>query len=101
MSTVIRARSGTTFTRPGLMSKTPTFATCGGPNRSAISRAATAMRAATMPASRRIAIGVVPAWLVWPRTVYSVQEIPCTPVTAPIGMPSASSTGPCSTCSSR
>ncbi len=30
----------------------------------------------------------------------SVQEMPCTPVTAPMATPSASSTGPCSMCSS-
>ena len=45
-------------------------------------------------------IGVVPAWFDWPVIVSSFHEMPCTPVTAPIVMPSASSTGPCSMCSS-
>ncbi len=45
-------------------------------------------------------MGVVPAWLDWPVMVSSCHEMPCTPVTAPIVMPSASSTGPCSMWSS-
>ena len=45
-------------------------------------------------------MGVVPAWFDWPVRVSSVQEMPCTLSTAPIFTPSASSTGPCSTCSS-
>ena len=44
--------------------------------------------------------GVVPAWFDWPVIVSSCQEMPCTPVTAPMVTPSASSTGPCSMCSS-
>ena len=52
------------------------------------------------PASWRSAIGVVPAWFDWPVIVTSCQEMPCTPVTAPMVTPSASSTGPCSMCSS-
>ena len=52
------------------------------------------------PASWRSAIGVVPAWFDWPAMVSSCQEMPCTPVTRRWSKPSASSTGPCSMCSS-
>ena len=45
-------------------------------------------------------MGVVPAWLDCPVMVSSCQEMPCTPVTAPMDTPSASSTGPCSMWSS-
>ena len=40
--------------------------------------------AAANPASWRIDIGVVPAWLDWPTIVSSCQEMPWTLSTAPI-----------------
>ena len=99
-STVNVARAGTTLTRFGCSSMRPTVATCGGPIRSASSRTKTATEPATKAGSWRWAIGVVPAWLDWPVTVTSCHEMPWTPVTAPMSTPSASSTGPCSMCSS-
>ena len=95
-----RADTGTTLTRSGWRCIRPTVPTWWPPMSSAIRRTSTASAAATYPASWRWSIGVVPAWLDWPVTVSSCQEIPWTPVTAPIVIPSASSTGPCSMCSS-
>ena len=100
MSTVSTASEATTFTRLGCSSTRPTVHTCGGPNSVASSCTNTAMRVATHPASWRMSMGVVPAWFDWPATVISVQLMPCTPVTAPITMPSVSSIGPCSMCNS-
>jgi len=48
-------------------------------------------------AAEKTDMGVVPAWFDWPLSVSSVHEMPCTPSTAPMANPSASSTGPCST----
>ena len=54
------------------------------------------IRAMPNTASRRIGIGVVPAWESWPVRLASYQRWPWAPVTMPITLPSASSTGPCS-----
>ena len=57
--------------------------------------------AAATSASRRPSIGTVPAWPAVPSTRSSPRAIPAIDVTTPSGAPARSSTGPCSTCSSR
>ena len=47
-------------------------------------------------ASLRRCIGVGPAWASWPVTVISYQRMPCTPLTTPMILSSASRIGPCS-----
>ena len=99
-STVIRARRATTLVSPGSTSMTPTVPTWAPPISVTRSRTRWVTAPAANPASWRIAIGVVPAWLACPRMVSSCQEMPCTPVTAPIVWPWRSRTGPCSMWSS-
>ncbi len=61
-STTISASCGTTFGAPGFTETTPMLQTeSGEPAASKVSRAATAKACIAAPASRRIAIGVVPA----------------------------------------
>ena len=95
-STVTTARAATTLTRLGCSRIDPTVPTWSPPSSPAMRRTATATSPAARPASRRRRMGVVPAWLDWPSMVTSVQEMPCTPSTAPTATPSSSSTGPCS-----
>ena len=65
------------------------------------SRRARIAVAAPQSASRRRLIGVVPAWFASPVKRTRKPISPTIPVTIPISMPSVSSTGPCSMCSSR
>ncbi len=60
-----------------------------------------AIRALANSASLRYGIGVVPAWAATPVTVTSSQRIAWPPVTTPMVVPLASSTGPCSMCASK
>ena len=99
-STVKVARDGMTLMAFGSKRMRPTVATVGVFEAVARSRRKVMTRAAAWPASRRIDIGVVPAWLATPSMVTRCQEMPCRFSTAPIGTPSRSSTGPCSMCSS-
>ena len=55
------ARPGTVFEPPGSAAMRPTVATASGRARAAASAASTSLAAATR-ASRRPAIGAVPAW---------------------------------------
>src|SRR5690606_4529128 len=56
--------------------------------------------AAAQAASRRMCIGVVPAWSPRPLKTAVMRWMPAMPVTTPIAVPLASSTGPCSMWSS-
>jgi hypothetical protein len=53
-----------------------------------------ASSATAAAASRRDAIGVVPAWLAMPRTSPAKRTPPLIEVTTPSGRPSSASTGP-------
>ncbi len=88
------AVAGTTFTRFGWRSTLPTVHTWLPPNSVARRRRNTVISAATYAGSRRSRIGVVPAWLLCPVIVTSCQEMPCTPVTAPIVYPSPPAPAP-------
>ena len=66
-----------------------------------MSSTASAVAAAASPASRRMSIGVVPACAAWPPNAKRWRSTPAVPVTAATAIPSRSSTGPCSMCSSR
>lgn len=66
----------------------------------AILSASIRMRAASVRASRRMFIGIVPACASRPVIVRSYQRIACTPVMTPMSIFSRSRTGPCSMCSS-
>ena len=78
----------------------PTVATVGVFALRARSRRKVDDARAAWPASRRMDMGVVPAWLASPSMVTRCQEMPWRFSTAPSGTPSCSSTGPCSICSS-
>ena len=68
--------------------------------RGAMRSTASTHSAAAASASRRSVIGTVPACPAVPRMRRVAREKPLIAVTTPIGNPSASSTGPCSMCSS-
>ena len=68
----------------------------------AASRTRSTNSAAVTSASSRPSIGVVPAWPAVPSNTTSPPRQPTIPVTTPSGAPRCpSSTGPCSTCTSR
>ena len=93
------AAPATAVEMPGSSRSSPVVATPPCPPGSSAMRRAQA--AAARPASRRIAIGVVPACAAWPVNVKRCRSMPWQPSTAAIVTPSASITGPCSMWSSR
>ena len=98
-STVNSTTPGITLTAPGMVRSTPTVPTAPGTSRQVRSIAATASAAAAS-ASRRRRMGTVPAWPARPITSTRSRVAPAMDVTTPTGRPSASSTGPCSMCTS-
>ena len=68
--------------------------------RAAMRSTAITHSAAAASASRRSPIGTVPAWPAIPVISIAKRLPPLIAVTTPTGRPSASSTGPCSMCSS-
>ena len=101
-------RSTVRLTCPGMVlrefgwtSSWPTVAHAPGRCSRPMRLTASTMRAAPSSASRRVRIGVGPAWASWPVTARSNQRCPCAPVTTPMAFPSCSRTGPCSMWSSK
>ena len=92
-------RPGITFMAPGCASMRPTVATTSGSPVAMRSTASTHCAAAAS-ASRRKAIGTVPAWPAMPVNSMLKRLPPLMAVTTPTGKPSLSSTGPCSMCNS-
>ena len=95
------AVSTTEVTIPGFVTQLPIVQTAPSPVRAAIPRISSASLAAAASASRRLSIGVEPAWAAWPRKVIWCRSTPNVPSTTPSGSSMASSTGPCSMWSSR
>jgi hypothetical protein len=95
------AVSTTEVTIPGLQTTPPEVQTAPPPARFAISRISSASFAAPASASRRLSIGVEPAWAACPFHVSFERSTPKVPITAPSGRSIDSSTGPCSMWSSR
>ena len=94
-------RSGTMLETPGPTSTRPKLVTLLPLPFVMISRRARrAYSAAAMKASRRQAMGVVPAWSAWPLKVTQLRRLPTMPSTTPMGIFAASRCGPCSMCSS-
>jgi predicted permease len=92
---------GMTFGAPGTARIRPTVPTWR-PGALVTTRFTMSMnRAAASIASCRWPIGVVPAWFAKPVTVTFHQRMPTMPSTMPIVVRSASSTPPCSMCSSK
>jgi hypothetical protein len=87
-------RPATAVMIPGSLAAPPTVQTPSW--RTAISRMARAARAAAAKLSRRMAIGVAPAWAVCPQKTTVWRSTPQVPRTALAGSPRAESTGPCS-----
>ena len=88
-------RPGTAVTTPGSLVAPPTVQTppsCLKPT----SRIASAAWAVAMKVSRRIGIGVAPAWAVSPVNTARWRSTPNVPSTVAAGSPLLSSTGPCS-----
>src|SRR5690606_4408743 len=94
-STARRTSPGIALREFGRTPSSPTVTRRSGSWEVSWSRARTTRLAATS-ASWRSAAGVVPACPLRPRTTMSHQCSPATPVTTPMSIPSASSTGPCS-----
>ena len=95
------AVSTTEVTMPGLHTTPPDVHTAPSPTSAAIGRISSASFAAPASASRRLSIGVEPAWAAWPFHVIWWRSTPNVPSTTPSGRSIDSSTGPCSMCSSR
>ncbi len=89
------------FHAPGSTSHLPVVATSGRPCVSAASVMASAISAAPCSASRRVSIGVVPAWSVRPSTVITWLKMPVIVSTIPSCVPSSYMIRPCSMCSSK
>ena len=90
---------GMTLTAPDTVLSIPTVPTVPGISRQVRSTATTASDAAAS-ASRRRFMGTVPAWPARPITSTRSRTAPAMEVTTPTGRSSASSTGPCSMCTS-
>ncbi len=88
-----------TFIAPGIASMRPTVPTISG-NPAAMRSIASTHSAAAASASRRSAIGTVPACPAMPVSSMLKRLPPLIAVTTPVARPSASSTGPCSICNS-
>jgi len=102
ISTVISAASGITLAAPGVSVRLPMFQTVSGPASAGnVSSNPFDRPIATAPASRRIAIGTVPAWPACPSTCSRKRLMPTMAVTTPIRVSMASRRGPCSICASR
>ena len=86
---------------PGFVTQLPIVQTAPSPVRAAMPRISSASLAAAASASRRLSIGVEPAWAAWPRKVIWWRSTPKVPSTTPSGRSIDSSTGPCSMWSSR
>ena len=89
------AAPGMTFPAPGRGVRRPTVATMRSSARPCASTARTSS-AAAHSASRRSAMGTVPAWPASPSRPTSIRLCPAIAVTTPTGSPRRSSTGPCS-----
>ena len=98
-STVNSTTPGMTLTAPGRVLSTPTVPTAPSISRQIRSIAVTASDAAASASYRRC-IGTVPAWPARPITSTRIRVEPAIEVTTPTGRSSASSTGPCSMCTS-
>ena len=94
-----RTREGITLVPPGSTSSWPIVATAPSIAR-ATSRARSTNSAAAQSASSRASIGVVPAWPARPERTTRRRAYATIDVTIPSGVSRASSTGPCSMCSS-
>ena len=94
-----RTWPGITLVAPGAASMRPTVPTRSGSRAQRDSTAST-HSAAAASASRRSGIGTVPACPAIPSISTAKRFAPLIAVTTPTGRPSASSTGPCSMCSS-
>jgi hypothetical protein len=70
------ARDGMTLIAFGSRLRQPTVATVGALKPATRSRRKVTTRAAACPASRRIDIGVVPAWFATPSIVTRCREMP-------------------------
>ena len=99
ISMVNRTRPGMTLIAPGKASSCPTVATRSGVLRASVSIANTHSDAAANASLRRF-IGTVPACPATPWISTTKRLAPLIAVTTPTANPSASSTGPCSMCSS-
>ena len=99
MSRLKRQRPGTTLIEPCGTSSRPTVPTTSGA--AAARRSRYRMISATAAAaSRRLPIGVVPAWAAMPMASPTKRRLPLIDVTTPSGKPASASTGPCSMCTS-
>ena len=94
------SRSGTVLREPGMALTSPIVARPHGAFVAASAKAPSIIGQAARQGSRRISIGVGPAWQATPSRLTSSQYAPCMPVTTPIVVPVFSRMGPCSMCAS-
>jgi hypothetical protein len=99
-SSVSDTRPGITFAAPGQTCRVPQVTTASALTAAARSGSAETNAAAPTRASRRPAIGVVPAWPGSPANSTRAPQSPVMAVTTAMSVRSCSSRGPCSTCSS-